>query len=94
MASLHLGETVICFIETRDDAETLKDPTTSISISIAQVQPVYKVVLTSSPLVKDSVGKYHYDFQTIGLAEGTYEIIYTAVDGTRVKIEKDRFVLR
>ena len=45
--------------------------------------------------LKDDTGKYHYDWNTLSTNPvGIYFIIYTATDGTRIAIEKDRVELK
>ena len=93
MASFNILETIICSCEVKNDAGTLIDPATSMTIAINQTSPIGKVIITATAMTKDSVGKYHYDFQTTTVSGGSYEAIYTATDGTRITIEKDTFNL-
>jgi len=93
MAKFDLGETVICGIKVEDDAGALKDPATSINTVIDEIEPRSIPVVASTAMTKDSTGKYHYDFASAGNEAGTYRVIYTATDGTRITIEKDRFHL-
>lgn len=93
MARFDLGETVICSIEIKDKDGTLRDPATSVTIAIERIQPNFENVLPETDMVRDCVGRYHYDFQTSGEEEGKYRVIYKVVDGTRITITKDDFEL-
>lgn len=92
MAIYNVGETVICSIEVTDDSGALKDPATSMNIAIDCQKPFSNVV-SSTAMVKDSTGKYHYDYNSSGATPGNYKAIYTATDGTRITIETDGFTL-
>ena len=90
--AFHTGETVICKIEIRDENETLVDPSTSTKITITDYRNGVEV--NNQDMVKDSTGKYHYDWNTPTTAPvGIYRIIYTATDGTRVSIAHDKVEL-
>ena len=91
MAVFNIGETIICSVDVKDDAGAYKDPATSMKIVVARTKPNYIVVVASTDMTKDSVGKYHYDFQTSTAIAGSYEATYTATDGSRITIEKDTF---
>ena len=93
MATLDLGETIICSVEIRSDAGTLVDPATSVKIMIDRIKPNFANVVVATDMTKDSTGKYHYDYQTATAIAGEYEVTYTATDGTRITIEKDSFTL-
>jgi len=93
MAKFDIGETVICSIEVKDDGGILKDPTTSMNIAITKPEPIGEEIVASTAMVKDSTGKYHYDFVSEGKAAGKYRVKYIATDGSRITIEKEVFVL-
>ena len=84
----HVGETVICSIDITGQDKQPVDPATSIKITIKG--PATNGV-ENQDMVKDDVGKYHYDFNPSKKLEGTYTVIYTDVDGTRVTIADDHF---
>lgn len=91
MLDFNIGETVVCSITVLDDG-TLTDPATSMKIVIGRVNPSISQV-TSTAMSKDSTGTYHYNAQTSGWHYGTYQVTYTATDGTSITIEKDMFNL-
>ena len=93
MAIFQIGETVICSIEVKDDDGVLKDPETSTNIEIDMVSPTPESIISSTAMTKDSTGKYHYDFASVSKAAGDYVAKYTATDGTRITIEKNKFHL-
>ena len=93
MANFDIGETVICSIEVRNAAGTLVDPSTSMQIAIDWIKPNFGNIITATNMTKDSTGKYHYDFASAGKQAGSYQVIYTATDGTRITIEKETFSL-
>ena len=91
--AFHVGETVICSIEVRDADGNLADPSTSMKITITDNRNGIEVV--DEAMIKDDTGKYHYDWNTLSTNPvGIYFIIYTATDGTRIAIEKDRVELK
>ena len=87
MAIFDIGETVICSCEVKDDAGALKDPATSMTITITDKSNAVKV--DGVAMTKDAVGKYHYDCQTAGYIDGKYGVKYIATDGTRITIETE-----
>lgn len=93
MDTFDLGETVICSITVKDADANLQDPVTSMKIVIDRVKPNFTNIVSSTAMTKDSTGTYHYDFQTSSVTIGTYEIEYTATDGSRISIQKDEFIL-
>ena len=94
MTSFEIGETVICSIEVKDENGDLQDAATSMNIVIDRLSPNYSAgIVTSTSMGNDSTGKYHYDFASASKAAGQYRIIYTATDGSRIKIELDTFNL-
>ncbi len=89
-----VGETVICSITVKDSSGTAQDPITSMKITINRTNPNWANVLAATAMTDDAgVGAYHYDYSTSSAQVGEYEIIYTAVDGTRTTIQKDTFIL-
>ena len=93
MKIFDIGETVICSIEVRDDGGVLKDPETSMNIEIDMKPFAVASIISSIYMVKDGTGKYHYDFDTEARSAGDYTVKYTATDGMRITIEKDKFHL-
>jgi uncharacterized protein YfaS (alpha-2-macroglobulin family) len=86
------AETVVCSILVKTAAAVLTDPATSTKIVITG--PTGASVVTSTAMTRDSVGAYHYDYQpAVDALKGIYHVKYTAVDGTRITIEDDTFVL-
>ena len=92
MASFDLGETIICSCEVKDDAGAYKDPVTSMKITITGLANI--VVVNNVVMTKDSVGKYHYDFDTTSINSGMYSAKYIATDGSRITIEKNSFEVK
>lgn len=88
-----VGETVICSVVIRDDNGDLQNPATSTKIEINQLSPSFASIISSTAMSEDSTGKWHYDFASSGKDRGGYEAVYTATDGTRITIEKDKFSL-
>jgi len=92
METFDVGETIICSIEVKDNTGVLKDPATSTEIIITDPQGT--IAVDSVAMTKDATGKYHYDYASSTTAiTGTYTAKYTATDGTRITIEKERFSL-
>ena len=94
MNTFQRNETVICstkVLSDPTDPTSLVDPATSISIVISQSGTV---VITSTPLTRDGVGLYHYDYNPATNAVlDIYRVRYTALDGTRETIQDDSFLL-
>lgn len=88
-----IGETVILSVGVRDEREILKDPATSMRIVIDRISPVGQNIIASTAMIKDATGGYHYDYDSAGALAGTYVAKYTAVNGTRITIEKYTFTL-
>ena len=91
MAGFDIGETVICSVEVKNDAGTLVDPATSMTITITDKLGAVKA--NAVAMTKDAVGKYHYDAQTAGWIAGKCDVVYTATDGTRITIQRESFTL-
>ena len=91
MADFNIGETVICSVEIKDDAGRYKDAATSLTITI--IDKYDKVNVDAVAMVKDAIGKYHYDCQTADYLDGTYIVKYIATDGDRITIETETFLL-
>ncbi len=82
MAKFQNKDTIKCWRNIRDPG-TLEyiDPSTSMTISVISWNGTY--ITTEVNMTKDSIGKYHYDFQSEGHSSGHYIVKYTAVDGVR-----------
>ena len=93
MATYEIGEHVICSITVKDSSDALQDPVTSMNIVINRTDGNSEEVISSTAMTNDSTGTYHYDFASAGKARGGYEAVYTATDGTRITIERDKFNL-
>ncbi len=94
MANFKIGNTLICSVTVRDSVGVLKDPGTSMSISVIRITPGYAVLLQPAAMVDDAGdGAYHYDYDTSSLVAGNYEVNYIAVDSGRTVKEKDTFSL-
>ena len=89
----NIGETLILSVTVKDKDGELKDPATSMNIEISQIAPSVANIISSTAMTKDSIGKYHYDFASVSKPPGDYVAKYTATDGTRITIEKDKFQL-
>ena len=92
MTILQLGETIVCSITVKD-GDTLTSPATSMKIVVDRIYPAFNNVVSSTAMVEDSTGTYHYDYQSSGDDTGGYLVTYTAIDGTKISIEKDTFEL-
>ena len=93
MAKFKRGTTIILEIEDFiTDTSTLVDPATSMRITITDNNN--KLEVDNQDMIKDSTGKYHYDYQSLvaGVA-GKCEVIYTDTDGSRVSKGTDTFYL-
>jgi uncharacterized protein YfaS (alpha-2-macroglobulin family) len=87
------GETVICSATVKTSAGVLTDPATSMKITI--YDPNDTVIVNDVAMTNDGVGLYHYDFASSSTyVMGTWEVYYTATDGTRISKTKDTFTLR
>uniref|UniRef100_A0A6M3L602 Uncharacterized protein n=1 Tax=viral metagenome TaxID=1070528 RepID=A0A6M3L602_9ZZZZ len=84
MATFQLGETAICYLEIRDENGTL------IESDLSKVG-IYKgtILLVEGDMVKDSVGKYYYDYLTD--TKGTLIAEFTATYNTRVTKTRESF---
>jgi len=81
--AFHPGETAICKATITDEDGKLVDPSTSMTVTITDNRNGIEV--NDQDMVKDSVGQYHYDWNTSTDAlSGKYRVFYKAVDGTRV----------
>ena len=90
MASYHIGETIICWRNVKNEAGAYVDPATAMKISICD--PANGAEVANEDMVKDTTGKYHYDYTTtLESLIGKYRVTYTATDGARITIEKDTF---
>lgn len=90
-----VGATVICSITVKDTVTlVLQDPVTSMKVVIDRKHPTPANVITSTDMVNDAGdGAFHYDYDSVAALKGEYEVIYTAIDGTRTSKGTDKFVL-
>lgn len=85
------GETYICSLEVRDAAGALVDPTT---ITCTVYKPDSTQAATGA-MTKDSVGKYHYDYNISSVAdEGIWKAKVTATTAGRTVISEIEFWVR
>jgi len=90
--AFHRGETVICFVTVKDSDGNLTDPATSMTIKITDF--MNGVEVDDKDMINDSTGTYHYDWTSATTSNtGSYTVIYKAIDGTRITIERDNFEL-
>ena len=89
MANVLQGSTAICSLTVTDSTGALVDPATSLKITIKPIGGA--VIIDGVDMVKDSTGKYHYDFATANRPVGFYEVTYVAVDNARIASMKDVF---
>ena len=95
MDSFQRGTTVICSIEVYDKDGELVSPITSMTITITLVEIGHKVVDGESMGTPDSLGKYHYDYQTTtNLSVGKYRVDYFATNNSRISTAEDWFELK
>jgi hypothetical protein len=87
MESYHVGETVICEIEIRENG-VLTDPDTSILVSVVRKYPSPETIQDFTAMTKDDTGQYHYDFQSAGNDGGIYRFVLKLTDGTRISMAK------
>lgn len=90
ISEFYKGDTITLSVEIRKkDDNGLFDPA-SIKISISLFRNKVDISkVTSQDMIKTSTGKYYYDWDSD--EAGTYNVEYTAVDGTRKTIGKDTF---
>jgi len=86
--SIQSGETVVCWRNVKNDAGEYVDPSDSMTISI--FDPSNGAEVDNVAMIKDAVGKYHYDYIPL-VAHGDFQIYYTATHGTRITKAKDTF---
>lgn len=69
-----------------------KNPANGVSVLITD--PADVVVVNDSLMTNDAVGEYHYDYNPlVGAVLGTYEVLITATDGSRITRTRDAFDL-
>lgn len=86
------GRTVICRAVVKDEYGYLYDPQTSMEVTITD--PHGTVVVDAQDMVRESTGRYSYDFQTTTEhIAGTYTCLYTATNSERVSNDKNTFEL-
>ncbi len=92
MEKFDKGETVCCALEVRNSAGVLVDPATSTKITI--LNPSDTPVVNEQNMTPGDTGKYSYDYSSPSTAvAGVYNVTYTAVDGSRTAIHKDKFTI-
>ncbi len=92
MPNFIAGETVICSIEVQDEERAPKDPTKGVKITITN--PQGNIMVDEKDMSRDELGKYHYDYNSSPMdGVGTYEVKYTAIDGTRITMVKTSFTM-
>ena len=92
MDRFNIGETVICWRNSKDSNGNYADPETSMEVKI-DGPGVNNIKVDYTEMTKDETGKYHYDCQTIGYSSGKHGAYYKATDGTRITIEVETFEL-
>ena len=91
MEHFEIGETVVLsYVCTK--AGVAYDPATSTNITTFTEAGVADV--TSTAMTNDSVGHYHYDYQSVGKAAGIYRARVTATDGVLITITDQVFKLQ
>jgi hypothetical protein len=89
LANFESGETVVLNLTVTAVSDgSLHDPSTSLMVDIWDPDDLQ--VVTAAAMTRDSVGVYHYDYLA-GAKLGTYQVLYTATDGTRVTKQRDSF---
>lgn len=79
------GETIVFDVEIRNYlTNALFDPS-SISVSIISKEGTVKV--NEAAMTKSSTGIYTYSWTAD--KEGTYKVVYKAIDGTKITNKKD-----
>ena len=92
MAVFQRGETVVLNLEVKNSAGSYVDPASTPTVKVKD--PAGTVVVNEAQLVKDTVGKYHYDYTSADTAAvGPYNVRYKAVDGSRTTKLRDSFVV-
>jgi len=92
MAVFQRGETVVLSLEVKNSAGSYVDPASTPTVKVKD--PAGTVVVNEAQLVKDAVGKYHYDYTSADTAAvGPYNVRYKAVDGSRTTKLRDSFVV-
>ncbi len=88
----YLGETVICSITVVDNSSGVqRAPATSMLITIKDSQGALKA--DNQAMTESSAGEFYHACNTAGWMGGLCRVIYTAVDGSRITIQKDKFTL-
>jgi len=92
MAVFQRGETVVLSLEVKNSAGSYVDPASTPTVKVKD--PAGTVVVNEAQMVKDAVGKYHYDYTSADTAApGSYNVRYRAVDGLRTTKLRDSLVL-
>jgi len=89
----YCGETPMVTAKFRDTlTHELVDPDTAM---VEVYDPESKLRVSAAPMVKDSLGCYHFDVDTTGFTiMGEYTALITAVRNNRTAIENTKFTLR
>ena len=88
----YVGETVTFTVEIRKRlGGNLFDPN-SVKITIMFNRNIESPVINSEGMNKVSDGIYFYDW--ISNEPGYYDVVYVAIDGTKISIGKDNFVIQ
>lgn len=90
--TFQMGETIKCWRNVKDEDDNYIDPDTSFVISI--YGPQNSLLVDEVGMTPDSVGKYHYMFDTCDCEiAGDYKVKYEATDNGYSVIFIDWFVL-
>ena len=87
-----IGSTLSCSRTVRGSSGAYVDPATSMQIEVTQLAPL-ATVISYTDMIRDSLGHYHYDVQTLSFIPGIYRVRYRAIDGLQVTIKDDYFTL-
>lgn len=90
MIFFDIGETVVCSIEAKQ-LGVLKDPD---SLQITIYDPDGEIDVGLVGMDRDSEGKWHYDYATVGKAKGFYRALVKSTYGSRIILVNGGFKLR
>ena len=82
------GETAICSCTVRNSSGTLVNPGTSMTITISRSGVV---LVDNQAMINDSVWQYHYDYDTTAKPVAVYDVLYKAVDSSRISLANTTF---
>lgn len=97
MARFNQGETIVLSIHSYQIGldgvlGSPFSPDTSMTVEI--INPLGVVVVTTSAMIQDTTGVYYYNHPTTTDDElGTYQVVFTAIDGNLETVEYYSFVL-